>query len=1132
MRAGTQNCLKAATTRSTTSVVKVMKITALILLTACLHAVAAGHAQQKISLSERNAPVQKIFNEIRKQTGYQFLYANQIIAAAKPVTIQVKDALLEEVLLATFKDQPLEYEIKDKVIIVRGKANDKSVTTTDNSPAHPPVDIRGRIVNENGQPLAGASVKIKGSDVGTSTDAEGRFTLNNVDENAMLEVSYVGYDAQLIPVKGKSLLAINLQPKSSNTLDETVVIAYGTTTRRLSTGNVSSVKASDIEKQPVNNPLLALQGRVPGLFITQSTGLPGTGVTVRIQGQNSILKGNDPLYVVDGVPVISQLLPTSSASILGTSGGTILNGIASGSGNPLTYLNPADIESIDVLKDADATAIYGSRAANGAILITTKKGKSGQTKVDINVQRGFGKVTRKLDLLNTKQYLEMRREGLKNDNAVVLASNYDINGTWDTTKNTDWQKELIGGTAQYNNIQAGISGGNNTTQFLVGAGFHKETTVFPGDLSDTKGSLHFNINNSSSNQRFKFQISGSYLLDNNRLQNQDLTSVAMLLAPNAPNIFNNEGSLNWAPIASGSSTVSTWKNPLSYLENKYQNKSNNIISNSIISYQLASGFEIRSSLGYNRIEANEISTFPLMAIAPELRTTSQPIAMYANGAVNTWIIEPQLSYNKKISEGSLNTLIGTTLQNVNSNRQEIMGIGYNSDAILEDVKSASSLVVLSTLKTVYKYNALYGRVNYNWKGRYLVDLNWRKDGSSRFGSQNLFHNFGSIGAAWIFSEERFVKEKIHFLSFGKIKASYGTTGNDQIGDYQFMNLYSVPSNVGSAYGGRLGLEPKGVPNPYLQWEKTKKVQIGLDIGLFNERILLNITNYYNTSSNELLTYNLPRITGFSNISSYNFPAIIRNTGWEISLNTKNIKNKNIRWSTNFNLTIPRNKLVAFESLSTSAYANTFVIGKPITAAKAYRFMGVDPSTGIYMFANKNGDAVFTPNSSTDKITTVNRAPTFYGGFENSISYHEISLDFLVQFVKQIGPNYLFGNNPGYNNQNQPIYVFNRWQKPGDNTQIQKYSSGSNVNITSANLNAIQSDAAYSDASFIRFKNISLSWHLLKNWEERLHLNNAKIYVQGQNVFTITKYKGLDPENQSVYSLPPLRVITFGLQVGI
>jgi TonB-linked SusC/RagA family outer membrane protein len=947
-----------------------------------------------------------------------------------------------------------------------------------------------------------------------------------VDENAVLEISYVGFETQLVSLQGKSALAISLNPKN-NSLDEMQIIAYGTTTKRLNTGNVSTVKARDIETQPINNPLLALEGRVPGLFITQSSGLAGSGVKVKIQGQNSIGRGSDPLYVIDGVPYTSETLPTLS-SILGLSGTSAGGTIPIGSGNPLSFINPADIESIDVLKDADATAIYGSRAAAGAILITTKKGKAGQTKVNISLQNGWGKVARKLNLLNTQQYLEMRHEALRNDNLTPSATDYDINGVWDTTRYTDWQKELLGGTSKFQDVQASVSGGNSNVQYLIGGGYHKETTVFPGDFADQKGSMHFSINSISPNQRFKVQLSGNYLVDKNQLPTNDLTQQALRLAPDAPMLYNSDGSLNWALLSNGNSS---FNNPIgNYAYSKYQDKTNNLIANALVSYKIITGLELKASFGFTRLENDEIQTSPFAAIAPPNWPFSQRTTQFGHGLINSWILEPQATYSHKFGKGQLQTLVGTTFQEQNSNLQQVTATGFNSDLVMEDIKSASSITPYATVIANYKYSALFGRVNYNWTDKYILNLTGRRDGSSRFGSENLFHNFWSMAGGWIFSSEKFMQSNLAFISFGKLRASYGTTGNDQIGDYQFLNQYSTISNVQVAYQGINSIAPQGIPNPYIQWEETRKLQFGLDFGFLKDRILLSANYSRNRSSNQLLSYSLPITTGVGSLIT-NFPATIENTAWEFSVNTDNVHSGNFKWTSNFNLSIPKNKLVAFPNIETSSYSSSLIVGQPFTIKLLYHFIGVDPTTGAYVFSDSKGNVTSKPQYPTDATAVVNMAPKFYGGFQNRISYKGFALDFLFQFVKQIGTNYAFGFQPGRFNLNQPDYVLSRWTKPGDVTTIQRYYSNSSLSSAYTNLTSI-SDGVWADASYIRLKNLSLSWQLPQATLQKLHLKNLRVYTQGQNLLTITNYKGLDPENLSTSSLPMLRVITVGLQLTL
>jgi TonB-dependent starch-binding outer membrane protein SusC len=1096
----------------------------LCLLTLSSQSSYAESGQQTITLNFQNASLEKVFAEIEKQTHYNFLYMQSVLKNARQVNVKVANATLEKVLEMCFKDQPhLTYSIMDRVVVVKVKPAPAEGPVRKG--VEDPIDVSGRVTDEEGKPLVGANVKVRGNSTGVVTDAEGKFMLKNVEENAVLEISYVGHEPQVVFVKGQRMLAVNLKQNQSM-LDETVVIAYGTTTKRLNTGNVASVKAKEIENQPVNNPLLALQGRVPGIFITQSTGLPGSGVTVRIQGKNSIGNGNDPFYVVDGVPYISQLLSNNPASLLG---GVLGNSGYSGiSGNPFSFLNPSDIESIEILKDADATAIYGSRAANGAILITTKKGRAGTTKVNVNVQTGWGKITRKLDLMNTEQFIEMRQEAISNDGLLVSETDYDINGHWDANRYTDWQDELIGGTAKYNNINATVSGGNSNTQVLVGVNYHNETTVFPGSFGDKKGSLHFHINNVSPNQKFRFQLSGSYLVDKNELISTDLTRAAILLAPNAPSLYNEDGSINWAL---NSNNVSTWTNPLSYLLNTYDNKSSNLIANASLSYRIFPGLEIRNSFGYTNFESNEVSIFPLQAVSPEYQPITDRYAFYSDNSINSWVVEPQIDYKRGLGNGKVEILFGATLQQRNNNGLVLTGSGYNSDLKLENVGSAASVYVVSTTSSKYKYNAVFGRINYSFKDKYILNLTGRRDGSSRFGEENRFHNFGAFGAGWIFTEEKYVKSTLSFLSFGKIWGSYGTTGNDQIGDYQYMNLYP-PINVGVPYQNAIGLGVNSLPNPYLEWEETKKLQAGIDLGLVADKIIFKVDYFHNRSFNQLLNYALPIMTGFRSITS-NFPALVKNYGWEFSFNAQIVKRQKFTWSSNFNLTIPKNKLISFPNLSSSSSANSLVIGQPITIVKAYEFLGVDPSTGLYEFNDGKEGKTSRPDTASSLMQTkiINTSPKFYGGFQNRISYKGFQLDLLFQFVKQIGPNYYFGFNPGAFGLNQPISVLNRWQKIGDISNIQRYNSDYKYNSEFSNASTY-SDAAYTDASYIRLKNLSISWNFPDQLVNKIHLETVRLYMQGQNLFTITDYEGLDPENQSTISLPPLRVFTIGIQVGL
>ncbi|CAL1519755.1 SusC/RagA family TonB-linked outer membrane protein [Chitinophaga sp. MM2321] len=1087
-----------------------------------------AHEDQKVSIDVKNAPMEDVFKLICKQTGLSFIGKDAGFTNKERISLQVKNVELKKVLNEILPVGKYIWIFTDDVLVVRKigiDAEKKNIFETWWAWKEQPI-VTGKVMDAAGTPVPGATVMVKGTDKGTITNERGEFELKNIDDNAILLISSMGYENEVIKVDGKDRIFVRVLLKI-NMLDETQVIAYGTTSRRLSTGNINTVKGTEIAMQPVGNVLLALQGRVPGLFVTQTNGIPGGGVTVRVQGQNSLKNGNDPFYVIDGVPYNSQLLPMIRG-ILGSSGGNmVINGVNNSGpvGNPLSYINPADIESIEVLKDADATAIYGSRAANGAILITTKKGRQGPTNVDVNLQNGWGQVTRRSNLLNTPQYLLMRHEAISNDGLATSATDYDINGTWDTTRYTDWQKELIGGTAHYTDGHITISGGNATTQFLVGAGYKRETMVFPGDFDDQKGSLQFNVSSISVNQKFRISLSGNYLVDNNKLPGDDFTASARTLAPTAPSLYNADGTLNWETLPTG---AATWDNPLVSLYRKYSLKTNNLVSNIQTRYQLLPGLDIGSSFGYTNIQSIETAINPLIAVRPEDRPYASRTAIYGNNNVLSWTIEPQVTYKRSIAKGKLDALMGATISQNNNNGQQFIGFNYNSDQALKDIHSASTVLSSSNVVFVYKYNAVFGRLNYTWNEKYILNMTGRRDGSSRFGSENQFHDFWSTGFGWVFSSEDFMKKMLPFISFGKLSGSYGTTGNDQIGEYQFLNLYN-PIDVGVPYQGIASLRPNGLANPYLQWEETKKMQVGLSLGMAKDKILLNTYYYQNRSSNQLLSYGLPIIVGFGAVQK-NIPATVENSGWEFAANTTNLKSSNFRWSSNINLTIPKNKLLAFKDLATSSYASSYTIGLPITAIKVYHLQGVDPASGIYQFTTEHGSPTTNPNYLTDRPVLINTAPTWYGGFQNSFSYKDFQLDFLFQFVKQTRIGSFLGSLPGTRNNNQPTWVLERWQHPNDIASHQQYSATYNGAIFPAVFASMTSDASYSNASYIRLKNLSFSWQLPGQWKNKLHLKKGSIYLQGQNLLTLTKYKGLDPETG--LGLPPLRVWNFGLQVGL
>lgn len=1094
-----------------------MKFTAIILLSACLTASANGYSQ--ITLSEKNAPLQKVFKEIQKQSGYDFFYTYELLQQAGAVTVRVNNVSLEKALEESLKGKDLTYEIVNKTVVIKEKI--KEPIKEELPP--PPITVRGRVVNENGEPVV-ASVLVKGTNNGTTTNADGYFELKNVDENATLVITGVSLEQTVeIKVNGRADVgSIATKTKVATGEEITINAGYYTVKDKERTGNISRVDAKTIEKQPVLNPLQALQGRMAGVYIQQRSGMPGGGFTVEIRGRNSLrtgtgntpINGNLPLYVIDGVPFTS----TSLLSAINSSSN--LHG-----GNPLSTINPSDIESIEVLKDADATAIYGSRGANGVVLITTKKGKAGKTKVDINVFQGAGKVGHTMNLLNTQQYQEMRREALENDGYTSLLSDptYDIYWPdlkiWDTTRYTDWQKVLIGGTAEVTNAQATVSGGNANTQFLFGGSYYKEGTVFPGDKGFKRGGGHFSLSHNSDNGRFQSNLSVTYTESTNDLPTADLTRQAITLAPNAPTLYDSFGQLNWEN--------NTWSNPLASLLRDHKSTIGNLISSSVLSYELMPGLSVKTSFGYTKMQVNEATKLPLSSFSPTDLVGRTGRATVANSYSNTWIIEPQLNYKNEIGKGNLDILIGTTFQEEMREGQTIEGTGYTSDGLLGNILAAVSTKVIAANYSQYRYNAVFGRINYNWQKKYFINFTARRDGSSRFGPNKQFGNFGAIGMGWIFSNESFVQKNLGFLSFGKIRTSYGTTGSDAIGDYQYLNTYTPTTYP---YNASTGLMLTRLNNPDYSWETNKKLEAALEIGVLKDRINLGISWYRNRSTNQLVGLPLPLLTGQSSVQ-FNFPATVENRGWEFELNSENIKAKYFQWSTSFNLAFPKNELIEFPDIDKfPAFLGRYEVGKSLFINKAYQYTGVNPQTGIYTFKDLNGDGAL---SSLDYVGLTEVTQKFYGGINNSIKYKGLQLDVFFQFVKQTGFNYLRTFNIPGEMTNLPVVVMDRWQNPGDISAIQQFTFiDPTGNVITAWSNLLSSDKVVSDASFIRLKNVSLSWQLPEKWTRKVKLQNSRIYIQGQNLLTITDYIGFDPENQNAAFLPPLKMISAGIQITL
>lgn len=1112
-----------------TKIMLVMKLT-LFFITVAFFNVAAKGFSQNVTYSGKNVSLEKIFSVVKQQTGYLFLYQETDLSRAKPVTVQSNNEPLLQFLENVFSNQPLKYLIGSKTIsiypTVVQSAGNNITDMTISSDQLLPFPVSGIIFNRDGEPLPGANILIKGTKVGTATKADGSFTLN-VNAGDVLVISRIGYGSMELKLisatnavvvsypegkadgmtlkAGQSIFSGSpgfklILPPSISKLDEVQIIAYGTTTQRFNTGSVTSIKAEEIERQPVSNVLEALQGNVPGLFITRSNGSPGSQMSTSIRQQQSIplTSGNKnmPLFIIDGVPFSET--PFSSAG-------------ASGPVDPMNAINPADIADISVLKDADATAIYGSRGANGVILVTTRKGKVSAPHFDFNVYTGTGNVTNYLSMLNLSEYLAMRRTAFANDKVTPDFSNAPDLTVWDTTKSRNLLKDYIGNTSNQTEVTGAFSGGNQYLRYRFSNTLRHESTVFPGDWGYNRYSSHLSIDNTSRNGKFTLGAAVMYTKESNNQVAVDLTRVAYILPPNYP-VHNQDGSLNW---------TGGFVNPDSYLLQSASFKSDNLLANATLKYNILPGFDAKVNLGYNKIAQTNETHLPKSSLDPG-SSSGESAATYTSDYIESYIIEPQLTYNRALGDGKLSVLAGGTWQQSSfAEPYYVRATGFSNDKLMSSWTAASNITFKSSSFKEYKYVSAFGRINYILKDRYVFNLTGRRDGSSRFGPNRQFGNFGSVGTGWIFSSEQPVKAALPWLSYGKLRASYGTTGNDQIPDYGYLASYG---NTTYQYGGT-GIYPLRSANPDYGWESNRKLDIGLEAGFLDDQLFISASWFSSRTDNQLVNYPLSSQSGFTSFTG-NMPALLQSSGWELELKTKNINRKHFSWNSSFNITIPRNKLISFPGLKTTSYAYVYIEGQSISNYNGYHYTGL--KDGIATIADLNNDGKFTTGllqtANGDYQIIAASIPDFYGGFSNSFKLGRFQLDILLQFVKQLKSSVRssVGMQPG-GLSNQDDQIISDGFKPS-------VLSGSDATYAYKNY-YLQSDASYSNASFIRVKNLNLSYELPSSWTKSIRLISAGAFIRAQNLFTITNYLGFDPETGGAV-LPPLRQIAAGIHCSL
>jgi len=1128
------------------------KLMIYLMLIMVVQANASNAAAQKVNFSAQKVEFKEILTVIENQTGYMFFYDETLLDNANPVSVSFSDKSINEVMNDICASQNFTWSVEKKTITLVEKPNPQpaSVEKPVKADAPLPAVVNGKVSGKNGESLPGATILIKGTSAGTSANLNGEFYINAKPED-ILVVSFVGFKTIEVPVGNLITFNIILEPNLQD-IDEVQIIAYGTTTKRLNTGSISSIKSKQIETRPVSNIIQALQGQVAGISVTNFSPGVGSAQQILVRGVNSITSGTNPLIIIDGVIINDSpgglITDTYSGNTEGGGANTYQQG-----NSPLNQINPNDIESIDILKDADATAIYGSRGTNGVVLITTKGARLGETKVDINAFTGFQKASGVTKRLNTEQYLKLRKDafavGNITDGSVInpiTPDNYNAPDLtlWSQSAYTDYPDLELNNTAPVYNFDATVTGGTKSLNFLSAASYRKIFDTYMFDPYQERYNGRIQINHTSKNEKWKLHLSTIFGRENQKFTTTNFSNVLGQANVNAPNfeLHKADGSLNFG---SGKGYIrGMYYNPLANktLENK--SVTDNFSFTGDITYTLLKGLDAKVQATLGQQFNNYKSIYPSTAI-----NVQNPYDQLAKGSFTTnkftsLNIEPFLTYVTQISKLNITALAGATFLDKKTARTGITVTDPGSDDLLYSYSSGNPTTAASG-NSNYRFLSLYGRASLNWDQKYIANFTFRRDGSSRFGPANKYANFGSVGIGWIFSQDQYIKEHLSFLSFGKLRGSFGITGNNNIGDYLYLSLLEAPSYSSDSYNGNAWLHPTNYANPNIKWESTDKFDVGLELGFFKNRVHVNATWYRSLTTDLLLNLPLPSQTGYTGYTG-NFPGVVQNSGLELELTTSNLSpGSSVQWTTKFNITQNANILKKFPGLAESAYANKLVIGRALPSSDylqstlefPYYFTGIDTQTGLPKFKDINGDGVINYNDYYNNPAAYygSATPTLWGGVTNTVSYKGFSLDVFAQFSNGIFTNWNFyGSSVGSIFNPSVDVIDNYWMKPGDNKKYPRLYTG--VAGNGKYLNPITQQLPYSTFGlykgyYIRLKNVQLSYTLPEKLASKLKLDNVLIYVSGENLAVYTPVKlHKDPEIFWSRSAGVLKTLTTGIRV--
>ena len=1132
-------------------------------------------SKTKLDFSADKATLLEIFESIEDQTPYRFVYDAQVSNITSTFTYSFGETTLKNALDVLSEDGSIAFNVVNRSISVTKK-------TAQQHNAILQTQVSGKITDENGIPLPGATVLIKGTTTGTTTDFDGKFSLN-AKRGDVLVITYVGYNAQELQINNEiDALSISLQPEASQ-LEEVVLIGYGSVRKGDVSTAVAVVDSEDLANQVTTGFDQAITGKVAGVQVLQTSGSPGGNISIRVRGTASINAGNDPLYVIDGVPLSNDTkFAGGSTSQYETPT------------NPLNSINTNDIESIQILKDAAATAIYGSRGSNGVVLITTKKGKVGKLKVSYNTNFGVQSVTKKIDMLDAYQYSQLTREARNNTyqdylNKNSLSGNSSdsntvrtgkgapthalipdqilpyLNGTTGLT-NTDWQDEIFKHALMTTHTLT-LSGGSEDVRYFVSGNYlDQEGVVINSGFK--KYSTRLNLNFRSGKFNAGLNLTPTYSVTNKvnsegRYADEGVIALALGYAPIFP-VYNADGTYNYEGNGNsrswGGYSQSGQLNPVAVANLTQDELSQfNFLGNAFFEYELAEGLTYKLSLG------TDINSFRRDYYRPstlEQRFNagpSNPIGYSRADQFVNWVIENTLAYNNQIGEDhNINAVVGYTTQKNRVNVNFLEATNFPNDL----VTTLNAGVATSGESNIEEYSLLsyLARVQYGLKDKYLLTASIRADGSSRFAPNNKWGYFPSVSGAWKVMNESFLEDS-NVISDLRLRASYGATGNFDIGNYAFQGLLK-PSN----YGSSSGVSPETPSNNELKWEKTFSTNYGLNFGLFNNKITLEVDHYISNTEDLLLQLPVSTVTGFT--TSLQNIGRVQNKGWEFLLGLKN-HDRELKWSVNFNVATNKNTVKALgpnnEPIIQRGGAYNFFItrvGDPIGSYYTLKTDGIfetqqelDSSphfsgaqVGDLKFADVSGDGKIKQGGSAsedDRTITGSYFPDYTFGIGGSLSYKNVDFGFNIQGsqgneVMNLLTRYINNIEGNFNGRTAAL---NRWVSPSNpgNGTIHR------ANRLATGRNGWSSDWHVEDGSYIRLQNVSLGYNFSENALEKFNLDRLRISLTGQNLFTITDYSGYNPEVNGRFNVggvlnnttpgedygtyPLARVISLGLNVS-